>query len=144
MGKIWAGIIVLLLVIVGAVWLIMTPAPQSNEVASEKVGFTWKITELGEQSTVPGVPRTGVTLASGGKTYDVGTFDGSCAEINGTSWSLYEGEKTGVICWWAGGGSEAGVFEEGGKLVLKVGSLDEGSAETPGFRGDFRTITTLE
>ena len=59
-------------------------------------------------------------------------------------WSLYESEKTGVICWWAGGGSDIGIFEEGGKLVLKVGSLDEGSAEIPGFRGNFQTIATIE
>lgn len=146
MTKIWIGIVVLLLVIVAAVWLIKTPAPaqesmESTNSSPEKVVFTWNITERGEKD---GIPQSGVTLTSGGKTYDAGVFSGSCAEIDGTSWTLVEGEKTGVICWWAGGGNEIGIFEENGTFVLKVGSLDEGSAEVPGFRGDFQTIATIE
>ncbi len=144
--KIWAGLIVLLLTLAGGVWLIKTPAPLPEGAAANpngKMVFTWNITELGENPD-SGAPRTGVSVSSGGKTYPVGEFDGSCAEIDGTSWVLVEGEKTGVICWWAGGGSEAGVFEEDGKMVLKVGILEEGSAETPGFRGNFQTIATFE
>lgn len=145
MIKIWGGIIVLILVIIGAVWLINTPAPAAENSAtqSDKKVFTWNISELGENPD-SGAPRTSVTLTSGGKTYPVGEFNGSCAEIDGTSWPLVEGEKTGVICWWAGGGSEAGIFEEDGKTVLKVGILEEGTAETPGFRGGFQTIATIE
>lgn len=144
--KIWAGLIVLLLTLAGAVWLIKTPAPPAEGVAkpSGKMVFTWNITELGENPAAPGTPRTAVSVTSGGKTYPVGEFNGSCAEIDGTSWVLVEGEKTGVICWWAGGGSEAGVFEENGKMVVKVGILEEGSAETPGFRGNFQTVATFE
>lgn len=135
----------LILILLAAVWLIKTPAPLNTaDAGGEKVGIQWELTELGEHAAAPGVPRTGVVLVSGGKRYPAGTFDGSCAEIDGTSWPPYEGEKSGVICWWAGGGSDIGVFEEGGKLVLKVGSLDEGSAEVPAFRGDFRTIATIE
>lgn len=143
--KIWAGLIVLLLTMAGAVWLIKTPAPSAENTAptSGKMVFTWNITELGENPD-SGAPRTSVTLTSGGKTYPIGEFDGSCAEIDGTSWPLVEGEKTGVICWWAGGGREAGVFEENGKMVVKLGSLDEGNAEIPGFRGDFRTVHVIE
>lgn len=145
MAKIWAALAVLVLVLIAAVWLIKTPAPvQQATESTGKVGFSWNITELGEHASAPGIPRTGVTLTSGGKTYPIGEFNGSCAEIDGTSWPLVEGEKTGVICWWAGGGDEVGVFEENGKLVIKVGQLDEGSAEIPGFRGDFRTIATIE
>jgi hypothetical protein len=144
MTKIWAAIAVLVLVIAAAVWLILAPAPERSGATAEKRSFTWNITELGEHASAPGVPRTGVTLTSSGTTYPVGEFDGSCAEIDGMSWPLAEGEKTGVICWWAGGGSEVGVFEEGGKFVLKVGILEEGSAETPGFRGNYETIATIE
>jgi len=144
--KIWVGLIVLLLTMVGAVWLIKTPAPSPENTGptSGKMVFAWNIKELGENPAAPDVPRTSVSITSGGKTYAVGEFEGSCAEIDGTSWALVEGEKTGVICWWAGGGSEAGVFEENGKMVLKVGILEEGSAEIPGFRGNFQTIATFE
>lgn len=143
--KIWAGLIVLLLTLAAGVWLIKTPAPlpESAVSPSGKMVFTWNITELGEHPD-SGAPRTRVSVSSGGKTYPAGEFDGSCAEVDGTSWALVEGEKTGVICWWAGGGSEAGVFEENGKMVLKVGILEEGSAETPGFRGNFQAIATFE
>lgn len=145
MGKIVAGLIVLLLVIAGAVWLIRTPAPsQEGMTSSEKTSFAWNITELAENPAAPGVPRTGITLTWGAKTFPIGEFDGSCAEIDGTSWTLVDGEKTGVICWWAGGGSEVGVFEEGGAMLVKVGSLDEGTAEIPGFRGNFQTIATIQ
>lgn len=149
MTKIWGGIIVLILIIIGAVWLIMAPAPVADtstetSASTEKRVFTWNITEMSEDPAAPGVPRSSVSLSSGSQTYPVGEFEGSCAEIDGTSWTLVEGEKTGVICWWAGGGSEVGVFEEGSELVIKVGILDEGSAEIPGFRGDFQTIATIE
>jgi hypothetical protein len=142
-AKIWGGIVVFVLVLAGLVWLIVTPGPQ-DEAVSGKRSFVWNITELGEHPSAPGIPRAGVTLTTGGRTYPIGEFNGSCAEIDGTSWTLYEGEKTGVICWWAGGGSEVGIFEEDGTIVVKEGQLDEGSAETPGFRGNFKTILTLE
>jgi hypothetical protein len=145
MNKIWWALAVLVLVIIAAVWLVVAPAPADDTArASEKRVFTWNITELGEHSSAPGIPRSEITLTTGGKTYPVGEFNGSCAEIDGTAWPLYEGEKTGVICWWAGGGSEVGVFVENGTLIVKEGDLDEGNAEIPGFRGNFRTILTLD
>lgn len=148
MSKIIGAIIIVLLVAGGAYWY-MQQSPASSDAVVEtqsesKVGFTWNITEMDERADNPGVPRTNVALTSGGKTYQVGEFDGSCSEIDGTSWTLVEGEKTGVICWWAGGGSEVGVFEEGGKLVVKVGVLEEGTAEIPGSRGSFQTFVTIE
>ena len=146
MAKIWAAVGVLFLIIVAAVWLIRTPVATDTNLATanEKVVFTWSITELAESPAAPGVPRSAVSVTVGTKTYPIGEFDGACAEIDGTAWPLYEGEKTGVICWWAGGGSEVGIFEEGGRYVVKQGDLDEGSAEIPGFRGNFRTIVTID
>lgn len=143
--KFLAGLVFVALIIAGALWYTENdtstpvPVPEVN-----KMSFMWNITELGEHSSAPGVPLSGVTITTGGKTYPIGTVDGNCAEIDGTSWPLYEGEKTGVICWWAGGGTEYGVFEEGGKMVVKEGFLEEGSAETAGFRGGFETIIVLE
>jgi len=145
MTKLWIAVVVLILAVIAGAWLIMTPGPTApTDAISETRVFTWNITELGEHPSAPGIPRSVVALTSGGKTYPIGEFDGSCFEIEGTAWTLYEGEKTGVVCWWAGGGSEVGVFEENGKFVVKQGDLDEGTAETPGVRGNFRTILTIE
>ncbi len=145
MTKIWAALAVLVLVVIAAIWLVAAPAPSENSsIAEETRVFTWNITELGEHPSAPGIPRSGITLTSGGQTYPIGEFSGACAEIDGTSWPLYEGEKTGVICWWAGGGSEVGIFEENGTFVVKEGDLDEGNADIPGFRGNFRTILVLD
>ncbi|MEK7068304.1 MAG: hypothetical protein AAB964_00635, partial [Patescibacteria group bacterium] len=66
---------------------------------------------------------------------------GNCFSVAGSSWELLENELTGAICYSAGGGKEIGVFEEGGTLVLKEGEVEEGGAETPGFRGNFAPLT---
>lgn len=147
MFKYIVGLVVIVALVAGAYWYMNRVPGISVDTAqnqSAKMVFTWNITELGEHAAAPGVPRTGVTVTTGGKTYAVGEFDGSCAEIDGTSWPLVEGEKTGVICWWAGGGSEVGIFEEDGKMVIKVGYLEEGTAETEGFRGGYQAVATIE
>jgi hypothetical protein len=72
------------------------------------------------------------------KNYNVGVFDGSCAEVPFSE--LLKDEVDGVFCWWAGGGIELGVFNEGGKFVMKKGKVEEGTAEGNGFRGDFEVM----
>lgn len=104
----------------------------TNTNDAQQPTFTWSYRE---QPEIDGAPQTEVSL--NGRV--VGTYQGTCSEIGGqNSWTLLAGEQTGVICWYAGGGTEIGVFahEDGGYDVLE-GKLDEGSAETPGMRGDF-------
>ena len=105
--------------------------------------YGWQLTELPKDPAAPDKPRTGVALNVGGKVSEMGRFDGNCFVIEESAWQLEENEKSGVICWWGGGGSEVGVFTEGGRDVVKVGQLDEGNAEIPGFRGNFQTILEL-
>ncbi|TSC86542.1 MAG: hypothetical protein G01um10148_528 [Parcubacteria group bacterium Gr01-1014_8] len=102
----------------------------------------WVIEAAGEDPE-SAAPLSSVAIKRGAKTYELGTYAGSCFEIDNVSWKLYEGELTGVICWFAGGGEELGVFGEGSWLVVKRGQLDEGSAETPGVRGNFKQILVL-
>lgn len=92
---------------------------------------------------VSGTPHTEVFLSMNDKEYSAGVYDGTCTNITDSSWQLIAGEKTGAICWWAGGGVELGVFEESGQLVMKKGVLDEGGAETPGLRGNFEMLLRL-
>jgi hypothetical protein len=106
--------------------------------------LSWSFEEIAPQDEAS-APQTKVTLTAegNGQKYEVGTYNGSCSVIEGSSWQLLEGEKTGVICWWAGGGNEIAVFEEDGKLVVKTGDIEEGNEETEGFRGNFKLLLPL-
>lgn len=114
-------------------------------------GYAWQLTEIPEDPATPGIPRTGVVLDTNGKTYLIGEFNGSCFVIEKSEWELVEHEKSGVICWWAGGGNEIGIFEENGpssgsgqaRTVVKVGQLDEGTAEGGGMRGNFEVLLEI-
>lgn len=117
------------------------PTPSEAE-AVDPMTFTWTLEDKGEDPETLS-PLTRVTLSVGGTVHDVGTYAGSCSEIEESAWELLPGERSGVICWWAGGGQEIGVFEEEGKLVVKVGVLEEGTAETSGTRGNFETLLEL-
>lgn len=136
------------IIIIGAIiWYVVaqkaptTPATQGS--ATSTPSYTWNMTDIGEHPSAPGIPRTGVTLTVNGTTHPIGEFNGNCSEIKGSGWTLQPGEVSGIICWWAGGGDEVGIFSENGQTVVKQGVLDEGSAETPGVRGGYKTILTL-
>jgi hypothetical protein len=125
---------------VAAVAFINYKSEVSKQQASQSYAWTFK--DKGEEAGT-GAPLTEVSLTYGNITKVVGTYQGSCAVIDGATWKLLVGEKSGVICWFAGGGSEIGIFDENGKTVLKVGGVEEGDAETPGSRAQFRTVMSL-
>jgi hypothetical protein len=121
------------------------PAQPASPAAPTDPGkLTWSFQDVPTNDPVSG-PQTKVTLtaAGTGKKYDAGTHTGSCFVIETSAWKLLPGEKTGAICWWAGGGTEIGVFEESGKLVIKSGDIEESTEETPGFRGNFKFLFEL-
>jgi hypothetical protein len=102
--------------------------------------YTWGF--VGTEAS--GTPMTAVSLqVLGGKKYFAGDYEGSCSPIASSSWPLLPGEKSGVICWFAGGGTELGIFQENNHMVVKRGTLDEGDAETAGRRGGFRLLFDL-
>lgn len=133
------ALISIIAVLVVGIGVFLVVRDNKTQPASGKWVFNWEMTDAGTDQ-VTGMPRTKVVVKYGDKIRTVGTYDGSCAEIDGSSWALLENEKTGVICWWAGGGKELGIFEESGNLVLKAGDLDEGSEEVTGFRGNFVNV----
>ena len=108
----------------------------------ENRNFEWTFVKH-EADEATGIPHTDVALRSGEKTYDAGTHEGECFVIEDSAWELLPQEQSGVICWFAGGGSEVGIFEEEDNLVVKRGLVDEGDAETPGTRGDFEKLFEL-
>lgn len=109
------------------------------EVGSEP---EWLISDTGAFNEF-GAPLTMVALRVNGEQRAIGVYDGSCAVIEESQWQLMENEVSGVICWFAGGGKEIGVFREGEQFVVKEGDVDEGSAETEGFRGNFKALIAL-
>lgn len=140
MKKITVG--VLILIIVGTIGYVATlpkggEEPEPDENILER--YSWTFTEIGEDE-ITKAPRTQVTLTIGTTSYPAGTYSGSCTGIEGSSWQLRENEKSGVICWFGGGGNEIGIFEENDRLVVKLGDLDEGDSETQPFRGNYRTL----
>lgn len=108
--------------------------------------ITWRLEDAGETDNIP---YTNVKVMVNGSTYDMGKFQGSCAEIGASGGvdgqGLLAGEISAVQCWYAGGGDEIGVFaQEDGGYDIMVGSLDEGIEGGEGFRGDFEIVHTLE
>lgn len=101
--------------------------------------YTWNFVDMGEDPEL-NASRTKVSLVTGGKSHDLGTFQGTCA-VKTTD--LLANEKSAALCWFAGAGDELGVFEEGGKLVVKHGEVQEPSGEGEGFRGNFKTVLAL-
>ncbi len=114
-----------------------TPSPAA---ASEKSVQTqgaipkeWVFTDAAEKD---GIPQTNVAISIDGVATKVGTYEGHCADMAGSAWSMRDGASAGAICWFAGGGTEIAVFQENGKHVVKTAVLDEGTAEEGGVRGE--------
>lgn len=113
--------------------------------------WQWEFDPVGENAD--GVPKTNVTLRNGGTSYSIGATEGNCFDIAQSDWKLLldEGELAGAICWFAGGGTEIGVFSDGGRALVKIGEVDEampagrqGTAEGGGVRGNFRTLFAID
>ena len=123
--------------ILAAVGAIVFKHDTSVPMAATTEGqYQWRFVEWGQGE----VPQTQVSLVTGGTSYTIGTYDGSCAMQEG---DYLEYEVSKVICWFAGGGHEIGVFEEPGQTVVRVGEVDEGASGIPGFRGNFTLIKRL-
>lgn len=138
-AKVSLGIIAAAVVIAGGyIWYARTH--QIADTAPLKEEFTWSFVDRGVDASTS-VPKTDVALRVAGVDVPLGTFDGTCTAIAGSSWPFLPNEISGAICYFAGGGKEIGVFEEGNKLVLKEGDLSEGDAEHPGTRSNFVPLT---
>ena len=113
-----------------------TAATSSAVVAAD---ISSRVVDEGIDATTS-APLSKVIFTIRGKEYDTGTYLGSCSEVSG----LLENELSGSLCWFAGGGDEVGVFRENGQVVIKHGEVEEGTAESSGFRGNWKTLFTIE
>jgi|GEM_PF-792000 len=136
----------------GSWWIFkVVPAAQDSTIEAPLATSTvqvsqwqWEFEPAGE--TAEGMPKTNVTLRNGGTSYAIGTMEGTCFDVVQSNWQLLtdQGELAAAICWWAGGGTEIGIFSEGGRAVIKLGDVDEGTAEEPGVRGNFRPLFAID
>jgi hypothetical protein len=138
---------ILLVIVAGVIGYYIQPKPQAQVTTQDQVAVTPTPASTSSPQATPTFlwtfPDGKVTLTANGKNYAAGTFQGNCSVVGNTSWPLLANEVTGVICYFAGGGDEVGVFKENGGYVLKQGVVEEGDAETPGFRGQFKVIQKL-
>lgn len=104
--------------------------------------YNWIVSDSGSKNRA-GAPLTNVLLSLNGKESSVGTYEGSCAEIGVPEWPLLEGEKAGLACWFETAGTEIGVFEEQGRLVLKKALLSVGADGSSITRGIFEMVRGL-
>ncbi len=141
------GLIAALGLLLGAWWYVHTasvsPQPEqetSMATSTPTTQWQWIFDPAGADAT--GTPKTNVILRNGDTSYAIGTFLGSCFDVSQSDWKLLEkeGEFAGAICYFAGRGNEIGVFSEGGKALIQVGDVDEGDAEHPPVRGNFKTL----
>jgi hypothetical protein len=147
------GFIGLLIIGISLWWgFVVVPQSRDSNIEAEDVFATttdstaqwqWQFDPMGETD---GIPKTNVILNNGGTSYVIGTMDGTCFDITTSEWPLLadQGEFAGAICWWAGGGKEIGVFSDGGRALIKVGDIEEGTAEEEGFRGNFQTLFAID
>lgn len=111
----------------------------------KNIDFKWTIEELGEDEDFIPVGMVALDVAGAvNEHYDLGKFSGQCFEIGDSGWDFVENEISGVICWWAGGGQEVGIFESNGKFEIRKGDIGEGGTDAEGVRGNFRTIFQIE
>lgn len=114
--------------------------PQAAVVEEEvQPVFAWRFVEEGEGEY--GAPNTRVFVSVDGIETDLGVTTGSCSEV--APEQLLENEVSGTLCWWAGGGTEFGVFKSASGYELRKGDQEEGTAESEGFRGNFKTVLEL-
>ena len=139
------GLIVIIVLLGGAYYFgtqeVEAPT-QEESVGGKMAAPKWTLADKGEDATT-GARMTEVSVTFAGKTEVVGTEVGSCFVVEESAWALLDGELSGVICYYAGGGNEYGIFAEGDGYVVRKGYVEEGTAEGGGGRAGFETVFTF-
>lgn len=118
---------------------------QSKQIGDTKTSWNskevqWSYEDLGTNKET-WAPSTKVTVTIDGKSYNAGTYTGSCAPRSHDG--IAKNEVSAISCWWAGGGDDIGVFNANGKMTIQHRTVDEGTAEEGGIIGNFETVISL-
>ena len=137
----FGGLLVVGIVVVIAYFVFMASLEDSaRPTLGHEIGWEFLDVGLDESTLIPDIPETRVRIKIGTSIHLVGTYSGNCFIVEDSSWGLLSNEVTGVICIARGVGKEIGVFNDSGKLFLKVGEVAEGTRDGAGFRGNFATL----
>jgi hypothetical protein len=136
--KIIGIILIVISVVIGAYVLVVNKGSNITNLTRDEIA--WAFPGAGTDKET-GAVLTNVKVTIRNKSYDAGTYLGTCRTLEPAG--LESNEVAGVICWFAGAGDEIGIFKEGEKYFIKHGELSEGSEEEPGFRGNFEILHRL-
>ncbi len=132
--RVW--IVVGLVVLALAAWALVA---KLNSLKVDPVvvnELQWKLVDQGVDQDTQGT-TTRVFLTVAGVDVPVGGYRGTCALVGATTTPLLPGEVSGVICARDNSGKEVGIFNEGGKLVLKEGDVELNADGSVVSRGNF-------
>lgn len=132
-----AIIALLLLIVAAGGWYIYQTFVSGSRTTALQEELTWSLNPI----ETPISTQTAISLRIADVDVPVGTFEGACQIIDGEEWKLLPGEITGVVCQVEGGGTEVGVFDEEGQLVLKRGTI-VGNGPTVAERSNFVPIVS--
>lgn len=116
-------VIVGLLVLALAAWALASHLNAVKVDPAVVEQLQWKFVDQGVDPDTQGT-TTKVFLTVAGVDVPIGGYRGTCALVGATSTPLMQGEVSGVICARETTGKEVGIFNEGGKLVLKEGDVE--------------------
>jgi hypothetical protein len=137
MKQILISLIIIAIIVIGLYFWIFN---SSNNIPIAAADLSWSYQD-GPINDTTQASTTEVTLTVKGKTYDAGTYDGTCKELGPDD--LLTNEIGAVSCYFAGSGDEIGVFNESGQMYLEQGQLQEPSEEDPAVRGNFKKLIPL-
>lgn len=118
-----------LITIIGLVVLALAAWALASRLNATKIDpvvveqLKWKLVDQGVDQDSQGT-TTRVFLTVAGVDVPIGGYRGTCALVGATSTPLLEAEVSGVMCVRELSGKEIGIFNEGGKLVLKEGDVE--------------------
>lgn len=118
-----------LITIIGLVVLALAAWALASHLNATKIDpvvveqLKWKLVDQGVDPDSQGT-TTRVFLTVAGVDVPIGGYRGTCALVGATSTPLLENQVSGVMCVRDNSGKEIGIFNEGGKLVLKEGDVE--------------------
>ncbi|HEY4501575.1 MAG TPA: hypothetical protein VJJ20_00715 [Candidatus Paceibacterota bacterium] len=123
MDKKYAITAVVLLVLAVGAWALVSRLNALKVDPAVVEQLQWKIVDQGVDPDTGGTSAR-VFLTIAGVDVPIGGYRGTCALAGASSTPLLSDEVSGVICVTQGSGKEIGIFNEGGKLVLKEGDIE--------------------
>jgi hypothetical protein len=126
-----------------------THATTSADYYAERVGlsddgYEWLFSKAPQYTDT--VPVSKVQLRTASATHDIATVEGTCSYeylFDAPLKMLPGGVYPWALCWYAGGGTEYGIFKESGRLVVKKRLVDEGSAEEAAVEMPFEKVMEM-